>query len=89
MIQYADDFLVYCSDIESETALNRSQDVIVKLEHFFFFNRLNLNDSKTEIIAVSRKTDKRLQNSETVVVGSSRLEKLNQCNYLSVQLIST
>ena len=35
IIQYADDCLLYCSDSESEIALNRSQENLVKLENYF------------------------------------------------------
>ena len=84
--QYADGCLLYCSDSESEIPLNRLQESITKLEKYFFFDRLNLNNSKTEFIIFPRKNDKRLQNSETVVVGSSRIEKLNQYGYLGVTI---
>ena len=86
-IQYVDDCLLYCTDSESEIVLNRLQENLVKLENYFSFNRLNLNDSKTECITFSRKTDKRLQNSETVVVGSSGIEKSNQCKYIGVTIV--
>ena len=45
-----------------------------------------MNDSETEFITFSRKNDKCPHNSETVVVGSSRIEKSNQCNYLGVTI---
>ena len=36
IIHYADDCLLYCSDSESEIALNRLQENIVKLQNYFF-----------------------------------------------------
>ena len=86
IIQSADGCLLYGSDSELEIALNRLQENGVKLQKYFAFNRLNLNDSQTEIDTFSRKNEKRLQNSETVVVGSSRLEKSNQCKYLGLTI---
>ena len=85
-IQYVDDCLLFCSDSESEIALDRLQENIIRLENYLSFNWLNLNDSKTELITFSRKNDKRLENSEAVVVGSSRIEKSNQCKYLGVTI---
>ena len=58
--QYADGCLLYCSDSESEIPLNRLQESIIKLEIYFSFNRLNLNNSKTEFITFPRENDKRL-----------------------------
>ena len=84
---YADDSLLYCSASESEIVLNRLQENTVKLENYFSFNFLNLNDSKAELIPFSPKTDKLLQNSETVVIGSSRIEKSKQCKYLGVAIV--
>ena len=45
-----------------------------------------MSDSKTEFTIFSRKNDKHLQNSKTVVVGSSRIEKSNQCKYIGVTI---
>ena len=55
---------------------------IVKLGVSFFFNRLKLNVSETEFFTFPRKIDKRLQNSKTVVLGSSSMEKTSQCKNL-------
>ena len=59
--------------------------IIVKLENYFSLNRLNLSGSKTEFITFSCKSDKRLQDSETVV-GSFKIEKSNQCKYLGITI---
>ena len=86
IIQYADDCLLYYSDSESEIALNRLGENLVKLKYYFYFNRLNLNKSKTKFLTFCRKTDKRLQNWETIVVGSCRIQKPNQCKYVNVTI---
>ena len=65
IIQHADDCLLSCSDSKSEIALNRLQENNVDLEYYFFPDPLDLNDSKTELITLSRENDKRLQNSNS------------------------
>ena len=53
IIQYDDDCLPYCSDSESEIAVHRLHKNLVELETYISFNRLNLNESKTEFIILS------------------------------------
>ena len=83
---FGDDCRPFSSDCESEIAPNCLQKNIVKLKNYLFFNRWNLEDNKLEFITFSRKNGNRLQNSETVVVGSSMIEKPNQCKYLGVAI---
>ena len=86
IIQYADDCLLYCSHQDSEIALQHLQANIVKLENYFSVHRLNLNGSKTEFITFSRKNDKRQNDSETVVVGSTVIKKESECKYLGITI---
>ena len=86
LIQYADDCLVFCSDKKSEIALEILQDNVYKLEGYFCLNKLNLNRSKTEFITFSLKNDKRLNDSETVTVGSTLVKKSDHCKYLDVTI---
>ena len=86
ILQYADDCLVYCSDIKSEIALEIMQGNIYKLEEYFCLNKLKLNGSKTEFITFSLKNDKRLNDSETVTVGSTLVKKSDHCKYLGVTI---
>ena len=62
------------------------QDNIYKLEEYFYLNKLNLNGSKTEFITFSLKNDKRLNDSETVTVGSTLVKKSDHCKYLGVTI---
>ena len=62
IVQSTDGCLLYGSDSELEIALNHLQENGVKLHKYIAFNRLNLNDSQTEIDTFSRKNEKRLQN---------------------------
>ena len=78
--------LVFCSDKKSEIALEILQDNIYKLEEYFCLNKVNLNGSKTEFITFSLKNDKRLNDSETVTVGSTLVKISDQCKYLGVTI---
>ena len=84
--QFFDDCFLSCSDSESEIALNCVHGKIVQLKNYFSFNQLNLKGSKIEFINFSRKNDKCLQNSVSVVVGSTRIEKSNHCKNQDVTI---
>ena len=86
ILQYADDCLIFCSDKKSETALEVLQDNFYKLEEYFCLNKLNSNANKTEFITFSLKNDKRLNNLETVIVGSTIVKKSDDCKYLGVTI---
>ena len=86
ILQYADDCLIFCSDKKSETVLEILQDNLYKLENYFCFNKLNLNANKTEFITFSLKNDTRLNNLETVNVGSIIVKKSDHCKYLVVTI---
>ena len=86
IIQYADDCLLFCSHQDPDIALQCLQTIFLKLERYFKSHRLNLNDSKTEFLTFSRKSDKRQVDSETVVVCSSVVKKKCECKYLGITL---
>ena len=86
ILQYADDCLSFCSDKKSETALEVLQDNLFKLEEYFCLNKLNLNANKTEFITFSLKNDKRLNDLETVIVGSTIVKKSDHCKYFGVTI---
>ena len=50
ILQFAVDCLIFCSDKNSETALEVLQDNLYELEEYFCLNELNLNANKTEFI---------------------------------------
>ena len=78
VLQYADG--CFCSGKKSETALEVFQETLCKLAYFFRLNKLNLNANKTEFIAFSLKNDKRLDDLETVIVGSTIVKKSDISN---------
>ena len=86
ILQYADDCLLICIIKKSEIALEVLQDHLYKLEEYLFLNKLNLNERKTELVTFSLKNDKRLNDLETVAVGSSMVKKPDQGQYLSVTI---
>ena len=55
IIKNADDCLLYGSYSESEIALNRLREKLIKLKNYFSFNRLNLNESKTKFLTFCHK----------------------------------
>ena len=71
ILQYADDCLNFCSDEKSEAALEVLQDKIYNLKEYVCLNKLKLNANKAEFITFSLKKDKRLNDLETVIVGST------------------
>ena len=86
MLQYADECLCFCSDKKSEIALEVIQDNLYKLEENSCLIKLNLNANKTETITLSFKKDKRLNDLETVTVGSTIVKKSGLCKYLSLTI---
>ena len=71
---------------KSEVALEISQDSLCELEEDFCHNKLILNANKTHFITFSFKNDKRLNNIETVIVGSTIVKKSDYWKYLDVTI---
>ena len=86
ILRYADDCLMFCNEKKSETALEVLQDNLYKLEEYFCLKKLNLNANKTEFITSSLKNDKRLNDLETDIVGSTIVKTSDHCKYLSVTI---
>ena len=63
----------------SEIAFVVLQGKIFKLEEYFCLNKLNLIGSKTEFIPFSLKNDERLNDLETVTIGSTIVKKSDHC----------
>ena len=70
---------------KSETTLEVLKDNLYKLE-YFCLNKLNLNANKTEFITVSLKNDERLNDLETVIVGSTVVKESDPCKYFAVTI---
>ena len=85
ILPYADDCFNFCSDKESEIAIEVLQDNFYKLEEYFCLQKLNLNASKTEFITFSLQIDKRLNDLDTITVGYT-IVKSDHCEYLGVTI---
>ena len=56
------------------------------LEEYFCLNKLSLNGKKSEFITLSLKNDKRINDLETDIVGSTIVKKSEHCKYLGVTI---
>ena len=84
ILQFAVDCLIFCSDKNSETALEVLQDTLYELEEYFCLNKLSLKANKTEFNTFSLKNNKHFYDLETVIVGSTIVKMSDHCKYSGV-----
>ena len=75
----------YCN-VNKSIRLLKVYKTIYMLEEYFCLNKLNLNANETDFITLSLKNDKRRNDLETVVVGSTIVKKSDHCKYLGVTI---
>ena len=86
IVQYADDTLVFTSNVYPQMAKPELEHSLENLVHFFEYNQLQVNPKKTEFITFSKPSSAKRTELMTLDLCNEKIETSHSIKYLGVHL---
>ena len=86
IVQYADDTLVFTSNVYPQMAKQELEHSLENLAHFFEYNHLQVNPKKTELITFSKPSLAKRTELMTLDLCNEKIEPSHSIKYLGVHL---
>ena len=84
---YADDTVLYMSELCPNTARDKNEAIMVKLYNWCIKNKLTTNLKKTKHMMILRKNNpQQSQNNTRIKIGNDHIENVSMYHYLGVDL---